>query len=115
MAHEICYIELIATDIKRAGAFYAQVFGWQTTPMGENYMTFKPGDGPEGGFSPPMTGIERGACVYVQTDDIDGMLEKIVASGGEKITGKTKISDEYGYYGLFKDPHGNVLGLWSKI
>lgn len=114
MAHEICYIELIATDIKRAAAFYSQAFGWQSTPMGDNYATFKPGAGPEGGFSPPMAGIDHGACVYIETDDIEASLEQIVAAGGEQVTGKTKISDEYGYYGLFKDPHGNVLGLWCK-
>ena len=26
----------------------------------------------------------------------------------------TKISDDFGYYALFQDPHGNTVGLWSR-
>jgi uncharacterized protein len=112
--NEICYIELIAADGKKAAAFYSKVFGWQIEPLGEEYISFKPSSGVSGGFSKPMPGLDQGACVYIATDDIDAALEKIIAAGGAKVTGKTKISDEYGFYALFKDASGNVLGLWSQ-
>ena len=42
------------------------------------------------------------------------MLAKIEDKGGQIINNKTKISDEHGYYALFKDTCGNYMGLWSK-
>ena len=56
----------------------------------------------------------RGTCLYIRCEDIDGMLDSVTAAGGEIVQRKKKISDEYGYYGLFKDPHGTVVGLWCK-
>lgn len=114
MAHEICYVELIAADGLRAASFYAQVFGWEMTGLSEGYTSFKPEKGVSGGFSKPMPGIDHGACIYVATEDIEDSLKKIAAAGGQTVVGKTKISDEYGFYALFKDPMGNVLGLWSQ-
>ena len=114
MVHEICYMEIVTGDLAAATRFYGQVFGWAIEPMGENYALFKTGERGEGGFTPPMPGLEHGVCIYIKVDDIDAMLATITSAGGKAVTPKTKISDEYGYYGLFKDPHGNVIGLWSK-
>ena len=52
--------------------------------------------------------------VYIETDDIDGMLLKINGGGGTTETPKTLISENAGYFALFKDPDNNLLGLWSK-
>ena len=58
--------------------------------------------------SPPLNHIG------LWVDDIDAALAKIVRAGGKTLAGKTKISDEFGYYALFLDNVGNRLGLWSK-
>ncbi len=34
--------------------------------------------------------------------------------GGVVLKEKTHISDEHGYYGIFKDPNGHRLGVGSK-
>ncbi len=40
------------------------------------------------------------------------MLGKIAAAGGKAIQGKTEIPGE-GHYGIFEDPSGNRVGLFS--
>jgi uncharacterized protein len=114
MANEICYVEIVSGNLQQTTAFYEGVFGWKVIPAGDNYAMFSAGSGLEGGITPPMPGLDRGVCIYISVEDIDGALAAIVAAGGEAVLHKTKISDEYGYYGLFKDPHANVIGLWSK-
>ena len=114
MAHEICYIEIITGNLSDSMRFYQAAFDWQVTPTGGDYAMFQPGDGEEGGFSPPMPGLSQGVCIYIKVDDIDQALARIVASGGQVVQAKRLISVEYGYYGLFRDNQGNVLGVWSK-
>ena len=114
MANEICYLEIVTKNLSQTTGFYEGLFGWKVTPAGDNYAMFSADAGMEGGFTPPMPGLERGVCIYISVDDIPGTLARVVAAGGETVVPKTKISDEYGYYSLFKDPHGNVIGLWSK-
>ncbi|MBC8006378.1 MAG: VOC family protein, partial [Verrucomicrobia bacterium] len=41
------------------------------------------------------------------------VLDRVIAAGGEVITHKTKINDEYGYYAVFEDPEGNHISLHS--
>jgi predicted enzyme related to lactoylglutathione lyase len=115
MANEICYLEIVTKELPRSIQFYEGVFGWKVTPAGDNYAMFTTGSGPEGGFTPPMPGLAHGVCIYINVENIAEALERIVAAGGEVVLAKTKISEEYGYYGLFKDPQGNVIGLWSQV
>jgi uncharacterized protein len=113
MLHEITWIEIICGDIAASSNFYRELFGWQIENMGEAYAGFNPGSGPQGGFSRPMPSLEQGCCLYISCEDIEAMLDRIGAAGGEILVRKTSIG-EHGFYGLFKDPHGTVMGLWSK-
>ena len=114
MPNGICHIEIVAGDISAAAKFYGTVFDWKTESMGAEYMIFSTGEKPGGGFSPPMPGVDKGVCIYIEVDDIEAMLSRIKDTGGEEVVPKTKISDEYGFYALFRDPQGNVIGLWAK-
>jgi len=51
--------------------------------------------------------------LYINTDDIDLSLEKIKDVKGEVVQKKNLISEEHGFYALFKDISGNLMGLWS--
>lgn len=113
MAHEITYLEIIDSDPKRAADFYGQVFGWKIEAMGNEYYCFKAGDGADGGFSPPMPGISHGVCIYIKVEDIEAALAAVAAAGGECTAPKKDIGGGHGFYALFKDPHGNIIGLWS--
>jgi len=114
-----CHIELKTTDLGKTRSFYESIFGWsfQVIPGFESYAMFQTPDGLDGGFDagpnaePPS---ELGPILHIEVDDVDAALRKIEQAGGSTLAGKTKISDEFGYYALFRDNVGNRLGLWSK-
>jgi hypothetical protein len=50
--------------------------------------------------------------VYVQTDDIEATLAKVESLGGRVLVPKTEIPT-VGWFGVFSDPTGNKVGLYS--
>ncbi len=120
MAHgSFCHIELATTDIQKTRSFYETIFGWtfQDIPGFETYAMFQTPGGLGGGFDANPEGekpSEVGPILHIEVDDIDATLAKITEAGGKTLQGKTKISDEFGYYALFLDNVGNRLGVWSK-
>lgn len=120
MSHPIVHIEIPAPDVAKSAAFYRQAFGWRVDEEeGGHYATFHPPEGSGsvgGGLDPsraPFAG-EGGIALYVRCDDIPAMLARVEAAGGIVVKPKTAVGGEYGFYGLFRDPAGNVLGVWSR-
>ena len=109
----IVYVEIPAPDMKAMQAFYREVFGWKITDLEPAYAMFStPTVG--GGFVANMDVADKGVCIYLTVDDIPATLATVAEKGGSVLARKTKISDEYGFYGIFKDPCGNRLGVWSQ-
>lgn len=118
MADPIVYLELPSTDLRVSQQFFAAAFGWEVQRHGEDYAEWEPGGEAMGcGFNLVQAGADRPEAkplAYIQVDDIEVKLAQIEAVGGRVIKPKTMISEAYGYYALFADPCGTVLGLWSK-
>lgn len=115
--HPIVHIEISATDHKKSAEFFHNVFGWQTQNIDEmNYSTFSTGENEVGGgFNPAPENMPVGTtCVYVGTDDIDATLSLIEANGGKTIRPKDEIPG-MGWFALFQDPGGNLLGLYTAM
>ena len=115
--HKIAHIELPVDDIAKAKKFYEAVFDWEVTLNTgfDDYAFFKESDdGIGGAFQKTEKRLNEEMIPYISTEDIGKTFEKIVAAGGEIVQEKTKISDEYGYYGKFKDFCGNIMGLWTR-
>ncbi len=114
--HPIVYIEFSAHDSGAAAKFYADLFGWKITPMPEmNYFTFDVEGGPSGGFPTVGELFKAGdVLTYVATDDIDASLAKAESLGGKTVVPKTEIPS-IGWFGIFADPTGNVVGLFTKV
>jgi predicted enzyme related to lactoylglutathione lyase len=55
-----------------------------------------------------------GIGLYIQCEDIPAKLAEIEAAGGRTVKEKTAIGVDYGFYGSFRDPAGNVLGIWAR-
>ena len=110
MADRICYFELFAADLEQSSRFYHDLFDWELTASGPEYRMIKIEGGIGGGLFTADEPKERVRC-YLEVDDIEARLAKIAAAGGTVVTGKTLISEEYGYFALFRDPAGNLLGL----
>jgi predicted enzyme related to lactoylglutathione lyase len=110
----IVHIELSAKNGEAAGKFYRDLFGWTVKPFeGSDYVTFEAKPGPGGGFNVIDKDHKAGEIIpYLQVDDIEAMLAKITAHGGRTVKGKTEIPGE-GHFGLFEDPSGNRVGLFS--
>jgi predicted enzyme related to lactoylglutathione lyase len=60
----------------------------------------------------PVAG-EAGLRPYVYVEGLDETLEKVVAEGGEVVTQPYPEGDLR--VATFRDPAGNVVGLWEKI
>lgn len=114
-AHRIVHVELSAQDPAAAGAFYAELFGWKLQPVPEDdYLLFEPPDAPGGGFvRTGSMGFQPGeVLIYVATDDIDATLQRAEALGGQTLVPQTEIPN-IGWFGIFRDPAGNRIGLFT--
>ncbi|MCK4232834.1 VOC family protein [candidate division WOR-3 bacterium] len=116
MGNSICHIEIPCKDITRAKAFYGNIFDWVFEDHGETYAMFKAGEGVEGALDQRTENIPigQGITLYIKVDDIPKYLKKIEEAGCSVVKEKTEISKEFGYYALFTDSEGNILGLWSQ-
>ena len=111
---KICYLELPATDIARSAAFYMRVFGWRTRTRSDGSLAFDDGAGEVSGSwvlgRPPMR--EPGLMLYVMVDSVAETLKAVVAGGGEVVQ---PIGGDPGEItARFRDPAGNVLGLYQE-
>ncbi len=111
----IVHVEFSSRDLKESGKFYQDLFGWKVTMVPEmNYATWEAGEPPMGGFNPPDMSQPGDVIVYVESDDIEADLKRIKSLGGTILREKTEIP-QVGWFGLFKDPAGNQLGLFTAM
>jgi uncharacterized protein len=112
--HKIIHIELSAKDRKALGQFYKKVFGWELQDVDEmNYTTFTAGDGVGGGFNPVTDENPAGTVtIYIDTDDVTASLKAVEQAGGTILMKETEIPNT-GKIGLFRDPQGNMIGVYK--
>ena len=113
---KIVHIEIPAPDLEKAKEFYSRLFGWKVefTPEMDYAMWSAGEDAVGGGFDKSYRPTNDGVLLHIGVDNIEAKLREIEAAGGKVLKGKTKISDEHGYYAEFTDVFGNKLALWSK-
>jgi predicted enzyme related to lactoylglutathione lyase len=111
---KICYIEIPALDVSRSAEFYEKVFGWRTRRRRDGSLAF---DDSAGGVSgtwvlgrPPMGA--SGLLVYVMVDSIAATIDAALAQGGEIV--QPIGADAPEITARFRDPAGNVLGLYQQ-
>ncbi|MEW6285461.1 MAG: VOC family protein [Chloroflexota bacterium] len=112
----VVHVEIPAADVEAAGRFYQALFGWKLQHVPEmNYTMWEDGSGSGGGF--PQVSAESPAgqvLVYIDSDDIEADLKKVQALGGKVLHPKTEIP-QTGWFGIFQDPTGNVLALYTSM
>ena len=107
---KVDYIELPGGELPGTKAFYETAFGWHFTDYGPSYAAFD--EGLDGGFhaQPDEEGSRPHPLVILWANDIEAMLTKVLAAGGE-IT--QPIFDFPGGKRFhFRDPAGNELGVF---
>jgi predicted enzyme related to lactoylglutathione lyase len=116
----IVHTEFAAADPPALAEFYKAVFKMETHPMDDSYIVWSLGEGDKkqgGGFRKFREGETQGpsarVLVYFAVEDITATLEQIKSLGGQEFEAKMSIG-EHGFIGIFADPAGNTVGLWSK-
>ena len=113
---KICYLEIPATDVGASAEFYTKVFRWTVRVRGDGARAFDDTTGAVSGTwvlgRPPSR--EAGLLAYVMVDDIDRTLENVSAGGGQVVTQRTALSGGGDAFATFRDPAGNLLGLYQE-
>jgi predicted enzyme related to lactoylglutathione lyase len=114
--HNIVHIEIPSADVAATSAFYKSLFDWQITVDEKmHYSMWEPGEGPGGGFSPLGEDVEPGhVLLYIDCEDIDADLIRAETLGAQIVRKKTEIPG-IGWFGMFKDPTGNILALFTSM
>ncbi len=112
--HQIIHVEFAAKDRKALSKFYANVFGWEVEDIDQmDYTSFKAGEGLGGGFNPVNETTPPGTTtVYISSDDITASLKAVERAGGTILVPESEIPNT-GKFGLFRDPQGNMVGLYK--
>ena len=124
MPGKVVHFEIPAKDVKRASAFYKDVFGWWTMDMPEmNYMMlggtkvsdkgeFSESGSINGGMMKRSKPFEH-PIITIGVDDINASLKAIVKKGGKTLRNKQDIGQNMGFTAYFIDTEGNLMGLYQ--
>ena len=116
MKNAFCHIEIMTTNLKRAEKFYGDLFGWRINSEAmSKYSLFETPNPPGGGIAEvPKVNPGDGLMFYVEVDDIPKYLSQAQSLGGKQVTPKTDIPN-IGWFGVFADPDGNKIGLFTPL
>lgn len=111
----VVHVEIPAASVKSAAEFYQELFGWKMQHVPEfDYTMWEDGSGFGGGFNAVSDEYPVGrVLVYIDSDDIEADLKKVEKLGGKVLTQKTEIPGT-GWFGIFQDPTGNMLALYTS-
>lgn len=123
--HPVVHFEIPADDVERAKEFYTKLFGWEmdkydmaggetywivrTTEVDKDMMPAKPGAINGGMMKRQNPG--QPFMNYIHVEDMDAMIEDIVANGGIICMPKQEIGPGMGWIACFQDTEGNLVGL----
>jgi predicted enzyme related to lactoylglutathione lyase len=112
-AGALSWTELMTNDTEKAGAFYAELFGYELTPFGPDgsYTVFTKGEAQIAGLmKSPTDDIPPYWGVYFATEDVDGVTEKVRAAGGQVFMEPADMP-EVGRVAALADPQGAPFGV----
>ncbi|MFW9930742.1 MAG: VOC family protein [Candidatus Thorarchaeota archaeon] len=121
----INHFEIPFDNLERTKKFYGSIFGWDfidmpemdytmvfTTEVDQNQAATTPG-AVNGGLT-KKNPLQTTPTLVVTVESVDAISKQIEASGGQLLGEKIPVGD-MGLYQLFKDPEGNVLGIFQSI
>jgi predicted enzyme related to lactoylglutathione lyase len=121
---KVVHFEIPADNLARAKKFYNTVFGWNmnempqmeyvlvgTVEVDEKGMPKEPG-AINGGMLERQDPV-KSPVITISVKSIDQAATTIEKNGGKVIRAKMPVGD-MGFAAYFKDPEGNVIGLWQN-
>ena len=111
---KICYIEIPAADIKRSASFYQKVFGWKIRSRGDGSTAFDDGIGEVSGtwVLGRQPAADPGFMIYIMVNNVSATCDAVRANGCEIVQPIEKDAPEI--TARFRDPGGNVIGLYQE-
>jgi uncharacterized protein len=111
---KICYLEIPANDVKTSSKFYETVFGWSIRTRGDGHLAFDDTTGQVSGswIEGRTPGENVGILTYIMVNSAEDTCAAIVANGGSII--QPIGADAPEVTARFKDPAGNVMGLYQQ-
>lgn len=115
-----CWFELVTPDRDEACAFYAALLGWELEDFeGGNmeYKLFKIGETSVAGAmapTPEMGEIPAHWMMYVHAPDVDAVVAKAQANGGQCVAGPMDIP-QVGRMAVISDPSGAIFSAISFL
>jgi PhnB protein len=108
----VSYLFIPASEPLRSAEFYEAVFGWAIHGRDTGRPGFTDGTGYVSGkwVTDQAISTEPGLLPYIYVDDVDAAVARIRAEGGEVV--QAPRADGNLRFATFRDPAGNVLGLW---
>ena len=108
--NRVDYVEIPVTDVAKAKAFYAQVFGWTFTDYGPDYTSFMDGR-LGGGLRKETKRAGTGALIVIYAKDLAAAQGRVTAAGGKIVKPISEFPGGRRFH--FTDPSGNELSVWS--
>ena len=113
--HGLAFVELASEDLSLTQKFLSRVFGWKfqsvRMPMGE-YLTFRTGDGGQGGVRPTKGSEAPSSLGYVRVRDLDDARKRVERAGGRIILPRIDVPG-MGSFFWFQVPSGPVMACWQ--
>ena len=111
------WVELSSTDAAGARDFYSRLFGWDieviADPQYGGYGMARLGGDDVAGIGPQQTpGAPSNWGVYLGTDNVDALAEKVKAAGGTVVAAPFDVGDQ-GRMAVFLDPTGAFISGWQ--
>jgi uncharacterized protein len=110
---EIRYVQIPATDAEVSAAFYASVFGWRIRTNSQGERAFDAGQVSGTWVLDREPTREPGLLVWIVVDSVEAALERVVDAGGE-VASPPEPQREGEAIATFRDPAGNVLGVFQQ-
>jgi len=108
----VSYLRIPAPEPVAAARFYEEVFGWSTRGTAEQPGFTDASGHVIGHFVHNQQPVgEDGVRPYVYVERVDEVLAAIASHGGQTVTEPYPEGDLW--VATFRDPAGNVVGIWQ--
>jgi predicted enzyme related to lactoylglutathione lyase len=110
---KLSYVQIPALDVQQSAAFYANVFGWSVRDnAGHVSFDDAPGDLIGAWVTDRAPSGDAGVMPYISVDRVDDTLAAIAEHGGATV--KEPYPEGGLWVATFRDPAGNVIGIWQR-
>lgn len=115
--HRPTWVDLATSDAEAGRDFYGKLFGWRIEvdpdPQYGGYGLAKLGGQDAAGIGPiQFPGQPTAWSLYIGTDDVEQLSERVRAAGGTVVAPPFDVGDQ-GRMATFQDPSGATFSGWQ--